>query len=201
MNDIETAALIVGGHTVGKTHGAGPADLVGPEPEAAPIEQQGLGWKSAYGTGVGGDAITSGLEGTWTPTPTLWDNSFLETLYRYEWEKTTSPAGAFQWIPKDGAATDAVPDAHDPAQRHPPVMLTTDLSLRFDEIYGPITRRWLDHPEELETEFGKAWYKLLHRDMGPIPRYLGRGSPKHKCGRTRYPQSITRSSATTRSPH
>ncbi|NLU64817.1 catalase/peroxidase HPI [Rhodococcus sp. HNM0563] len=178
MNDLETAALIVGGHTVGKTHGAGPADLVGPEPEAAPIEQQGLGWKSAYGTGVGGDAITSGLEGTWTPTPTLWDNSFLETLYRYEWEKTTSPAGAFQWIPKDGAATDAVPDAHDPSKRHPPVMLTTDLSLRFDEIYGPITRRWLDHPEELETEFGKAWYKLLHRDMGPITRYLGPRIPE-----------------------
>ncbi|MGN5240273.1 catalase/peroxidase HPI [Rhodococcus sp. SJ-3] len=178
MNDIETAALIVGGHTVGKTHGAGPADLVGPEPEAAPIEQQGLGWKNAYGTGVGGDAITSGLEGTWTPTPTTWDNSFLDTLYRYEWEKTTSPAGAFQWIPKDGAAADAVPDAHDPSKRHPPVMLTTDLSLRFDEIYGPITRRWLDHPEELEAEFGKAWYKLLHRDMGPITRYLGPRIPE-----------------------
>ncbi|MGX6512624.1 catalase/peroxidase HPI [Rhodococcus sp. SJ-2] len=178
MNDIETAALIVGGHTVGKTHGAGPADLVGPEPEAAPVEQQGLGWKNAYGTGVGGDAITSGLEGTWTPTPTSWDNSFLDTLYRYEWEKTTSPAGAFQWIPKDGAAADAVPDAHDPSKRHPPVMLTTDLSLRFDEIYGPITRRWLDHPEELEAEFGKAWYKLLHRDMGPITRYLGPRIPE-----------------------
>ena len=178
MNDVETAALIVGGHTVGKTHGAGPADLVGPEPEAAPVEQQGLGWKSAYGTGVGGDAITSGLEGTWTPTPTTWDNSFLETLYGYEWEQTTSPAGAFQWIPKDGAAADAVPDAHDPSKRHPPVMLTTDLSLRFDEIYGPITRRWLDHPEELEVEFGKAWYKLLHRDMGPITRYLGPWVPE-----------------------
>lgn len=178
MNDVETAALIVGGHTVGKTHGAGPADLVGPEPEAAPIEQQGLGWKSAYGTGVGGDAITSGLEGTWTPTPTTWDNSFLETLYGYEWEQTTSPAGAYQWIPRDGAGADAVPDAHDPSKRHPPVMLTTDLSLRVDEIYGPITRRWLDHPEELEVEFGKAWYKLLHRDMGPITRYLGPWIPE-----------------------
>ncbi|MFD6856947.1 catalase/peroxidase HPI [Rhodococcus sp. NPDC060090] len=178
MNDVETAALIVGGHTVGKTHGAGPADLVGPEPEAAPVEQQGLGWKSSYGTGVGAHAITSGLEGTWTPTPTTWDNSFLDTLYGYEWEQTTSPAGAYQWIPKDGAAADAVPDAHDPSKRHPPVMLTTDLSLRFDEIYGPITRRWLDHPEELEVEFGKAWYKLLHRDMGPITRYLGPWIPE-----------------------
>jgi catalase-peroxidase len=173
MNDVETAALIVGGHTVGKTHGAGPADLVGPEPEAAPIEQQGLGWKSSFGTGVGGDAITSGLEGTWTPTPTRWDNSFLETLYGYEWEKTKSPAGAWQYIPKDGAGAGTVLDAHDPSKSHSPVMLTTDLSLRLDPVYGPITRRWLDHPEELADEFAKAWYKLLHRDMGPVSRYLG----------------------------
>ncbi|MFC9790875.1 catalase/peroxidase HPI [Rhodococcus sp. NPDC127528] len=178
MNDVETAALIVGGHTVGKTHGAGPADLVGPEPEAAPIEQQGLGWKSSFGTGVGGDAITSGLEGTWTPTPTRWDNSFLETLYGYEWEKTKSPAGAWQYIPKDGTGAGTVRDAHDPSKSHSPVMLTTDLSLRLDPVYGPITRRWLDHPEELAEEFAKAWYKLLHRDMGPVSRYLGPWVPE-----------------------
>ncbi|MFZ2177248.1 MAG: catalase/peroxidase HPI [Rhodococcus sp. (in: high G+C Gram-positive bacteria)] len=178
MNDVETAALIVGGHTIGKTHGAATADHVGPEPEAAPIEQQGLGWKNSFGTGVGKDAITSGLEGAWTPTPKEWDNSFLETLYGFEWEKTKSPAGAWQWIPKDGAGSDAVPDAHDPSKRHSPVMLTTDLSLRFDPTYGPITRRWLDHPEELEAEFGKAWYKLLHRDMGPVSRYLGPWIPE-----------------------
>ncbi|MCK8673641.1 catalase/peroxidase HPI [Rhodococcus sp. HM1] len=178
MNDVETAALIVGGHTVGKTHGAAPADHVGPEPEAAPLEQQGLGWKNTHGTGVGGDAITSGLEGIWTPTPTKWDNSFLETLYGFEWEKTKSPAGAWQWVPKDGAGADLVPDAHDPSKRHAPTMLTTDLSLRFDPIYGPITRRWLDHPEELNEEFAKAWYKLLHRDMGPVSRYLGPWVPE-----------------------
>ncbi|WP_420753467.1 catalase/peroxidase HPI [Rhodococcus sp. O3] len=178
MNDIETAALIVGGHTVGKTHGAAPADHVGPEPEAAPLEQQGLGWKNTHGTGVGADAITSGLEGIWTPTPTKWDNSFLETLYGFEWEKTQSPAGAWQWVPKDGAGADLVPDAHDPSKKHAPTMLTTDLSLRFDPIYGPITRRWLDHPEELNEEFAKAWYKLLHRDMGPVSRYLGPWVPE-----------------------
>ncbi|MFQ6331110.1 catalase/peroxidase HPI [Nocardia sp. CWNU-33] len=173
MNDVETAALIVGGHTFGKTHGAGDADLVGPEPEAAPLEEQGLGWKSSFGTGVGKDAITSGLEGTWTPTPTKWDNSFLETLYGYEWEKTKSPAGAWQYIPKDGAGAGTVADAHDPSKSHTPVMLTTDLSLRVDPVYEQITRRWLDHPEELADEFAKAWYKLTHRDMGPIVRYLG----------------------------
>ncbi|MFL1595970.1 catalase/peroxidase HPI [Rhodococcus ruber] len=178
MNDVETAALIAGGHTIGKTHGAATADHVGPEPEAAPIEQMGLGWKNSYGTGVGGDAITSGLEGAWTPTPRQWDNTYLETLYGYEWEKTKSPAGAWQWIPKDGAAADAVPDAHDPSKRHTPVMLTTDLSLRFDPIYGPITRRWLDNPKEFEEEFAKAWYKLLHRDMGPVTRYLGPWVPE-----------------------
>lgn len=178
MNDIETAALIAGGHTIGKTHGAATADHVGPEPEAAPIEQMGLGWKNSYGTGVGGDAITSGLEGAWTPTPRQWDNTYLETLYGYEWEKTKSPAGAWQWIPKDGAAAAAVPDAHDASKRHTPVMLTTDLSLRFDPIYGPITRRWLDNPKEFEEEFAKAWYKLLHRDMGPVTRYLGPWVPE-----------------------
>ncbi|MGW5516380.1 catalase/peroxidase HPI [Nocardia africana] len=173
MNDVETAALIVGGHTFGKTHGAGPADNVGPEPEAAPLEQMGLGWKSSFGTGVGKDAITSGIEVTWTPTPTRWDNSFLETLYGYEWEQTKSPAGAWQWVPKDGAGAGTVPDAHDPSKTQAPAMLTTDLSLRMDPIYGPITRRWLDHPEELAEEFAKAWYKLIHRDMGPKSRYLG----------------------------
>ncbi|MEV2223528.1 catalase/peroxidase HPI [Nocardia vinacea] len=178
MNDIETAALIVGGHTFGKTHGAGDAGLVGPEPEAAPLEEQGLGWKNAFGTGVGKDAITSGLEGTWTPTPTKWDNSFLETLYGYEWELTKSPAGANQWIPKDGAGAGTVVDAHDPSKSHTPVMLTTDLSLRIDPIYEQITRRWLEHPEELTEEFGKAWYKLTHRDMGPKVLYLGPEVPE-----------------------
>ncbi|MEU2000974.1 catalase/peroxidase HPI [Rhodococcus sp. NPDC019627] len=173
MNDVETAALIVGGHTFGKTHGAGPADHVGPEPEAAPLEEQGLGWKSSFGTGKGKDAITSGLEVTWTPTPTTWDNSFLETLYGYEWELSTSPAGANQWIAKDGAGTGTVPDAFDSSVRHAPTMLTTDLSLRIDPAYERITRRWLDHPEELADEFAKAWYKLTHRDMGPVARYLG----------------------------
>jgi catalase-peroxidase len=171
MNDVETAALIVGGHTVGKTHGAGDADLVGPEPEAAPIEQQGLGWKSAYGSGVGKDAITSGIEVVWTATPTKWDNSYLETLYKYEWELTKSPAGAWQYTAKD--AQRDVPDPFDPSAKRLPTMLVTDVSLREDPIYGKITRRWLDHPEELEEEFAKAWYKLLHRDMGPVSRYLG----------------------------
>jgi catalase-peroxidase len=171
MNDVETAALIVGGHTVGKTHGAGNADLVGPEPEAAPIEQQGLGWKSSFGSGVGRDAIGSGLEVVWTPTPTKWDNTFLETLYGYEWELTKSPADCWQYTAKDAEAI--IPDPADPSVKRLPTMLTTDLSLRFDPIYGPITRRWLDHPEELEQEFAKAWYKLLHRDMGPLSRYLG----------------------------
>jgi len=170
MNDEETAALIAGGHTFGKTHGAGPESAVGPDPEAAPIEQQGLGWKSSYGTGTGGDAITSGLEVTWTPTPITWDNSFLETLYGYEWELTRSPAGAHQWQPKDGAGAGTVPDAHDPSKRRPPTMLTTDLSLRIDPVYERITRRWLEHPEELADAFARAWFKLTHRDMGPIAR-------------------------------
>lgn len=173
MNDVETAALIVGGHTFGKTHGAGPADLVGPEPEAAPLEEQGLGWKSSFGTGVGKDAITSGLEVVWTPTPTTWDNTFLETLYGYEWELTKSPAGANQWVAKDGAGAGTIPDPFDPSVRRAPTMLTTDLSLRIDPVYEEVTRRWLDHPGELADEFAKAWYKLTHRDMGPIARYVG----------------------------
>ncbi|MEN0139332.1 MAG: catalase/peroxidase HPI, partial [Rhodococcus sp. (in: high G+C Gram-positive bacteria)] len=173
MNDIETAALIVGGHTFGKNHGAGPADLVGPEPEAAPIEQQGLGWTSSFGTGKGGDTISSGLEGAWTPTPRTWDNSFVETLYGYEWELTKSPAGAWQWIPQGGAGADTVPDAHDSSKTHAPVMLTTDIAMRVDPAYERITRRWLDHPDELADEFARAWYKLTHRDMGPAVRYLG----------------------------
>ncbi|ADP80057.1 catalase/peroxidase HPI [Pseudofrankia inefficax] len=173
MDDEETVALIAGGHTFGKTHGAGPADNVGPEPEGAPIEQQGLGWKNAYGTGKGGDAITSGLEGTWTPTPTMWDNSFFETLFGYEWELFDSPAGAHQWRPKEGAGADAVPDAHDPAKRHAPTMLTTDLALRFDPIYEPISRRFKDNPDAFADAFARAWFKLTHRDMGPVARYLG----------------------------
>ncbi|MBD0673195.1 catalase/peroxidase HPI [Streptomyces sp. CBMA156] len=173
MNDEETVALIAGGHTFGKTHGAGPADNVGPAPEDAPIEQQGLGWKSAFGTGVGGDAITSGLEGTWTPTPITWDNSFFETLFGYEWELTKSPAGAHQWKPKDGGGEGTVPDAHDPGKRHVPIMLTTDLSLRLDPVYEPISRRFLENPEEFADAFARAWYKLTHRDMGPVVRYLG----------------------------
>ena len=172
MNDIETAALIVGGHTFGKTHGNGDAELVGPEPEAAPIELQGLGWKNPQGTGVGKDAITSGLEVIWTHTPTKWDNSFLEILYGNEWELFKSPAGANQWRPKDGGWANTVPDAFGPGKTHPS-MLTTDLALRTDPIYERITRRWLDHPEELAQEFAKAWFKLLHRDMGPVVRYLG----------------------------
>ena len=172
MNDIETAALIVGGHTFGKTHGAGDADLVGPEPEAAPLDEQGLGWKSSYGTGVGKDAITSGLEVIWTHTPTKWDNSFLEILYGNEWELTKSPAGANQWKPKDNGWANSVPEAFGTGKTHPS-MLTTDLSMRVDPIYERITRRWLEHPEELAEEFAKAWFKLLHRDMGPVVRYLG----------------------------
>lgn len=172
MNDEETAALIVGGHSFGKTHGAGDADLVGPEPEAAPIEQQGLGWKSSYGSGKGKDAITSGIEVVWTPTPTKWDNSFLETLYGYEWELTKSPAGAWQYTAKDGAGAGTIPDPFGGPGRAP-TMLVTDIALRESPIYRDITRRWLDHPEELADAFAKSWYKLLHRDMGPISRYLG----------------------------
>ena len=172
MNDIETAALIVGGHTFGKTHGVGDPGLVGREPEAAPIEQQGLGWKNSNGTGVGKDAATSGLEVIWTHTPTKWDNSYLEILYGNEWELTTSPAGAHQWKPKDDGWANSVPEAFGSGKTHPS-MLTTDLSMRLDPIYEKITRRWLDHPEELGDEFARAWFKLIHRDMGPVTRYLG----------------------------
>lgn len=173
MNDEETVALIAGGHTFGKTHGAGPASHVGPEPEAAGLEEQGLGWKSSFGTGVGGDAITSGLEVIWTTTPTRWSNDFFDHLFGYEWELTTSPAGAHQWRPKAGAGADSVPDPHDPNKRRTPSMLTTDLSLRFDPAYEAISRRFHEHPEQLAEAFSRAWFKLTHRDMGPRARYLG----------------------------
>ena len=174
MDDEETVALIAGGHTFGKTHGAADADrYVGREPEGASLEEQGLGWKNAYGTGKGGDTITSGLEGAWTPTPITWDNSYFETLFAYDWDLVKSPAGAWQWVPTDPAAADAVADAHDPTKRNPPVMLTTDLALRMDPIYGPISRRFLEHPEEFADAFARAWFKLTHRDMGPVSRYLG----------------------------
>jgi catalase-peroxidase len=173
MNDEETVALIAGGHTFGKTHGAGPANRVGPEPEAAPLEAQGLGWHSSHGSGRGGDTITSGLEGAWTPTPVTWDNSFFEILFRYDWDLTRSPAGAWQWVPTDPAAKGTVPDAHDLSKRHAPVMLTTDLALRMDPAYERISRRFHAHPDEFAAAFARAWYKLTHRDMGPISRYLG----------------------------
>src|SRR5580692_3198917 len=173
MNDEETVALIAGGHTFGKTHGAGPADSVGPDPEAAPMEQQGLGWKSTYGTGKGADAITSGLEVTWTSTPITWDNSFFENLFGYEWELTQSPAGAHQWQPKDGAGAGTVPGPQDPSDRRPPTMLTTDLSLRFDPIYEPISRHFMENLDEFADAFARAWFKLTHRDMGPVVLYLG----------------------------
>ncbi|ROM15519.1 catalase/peroxidase HPI [Pseudomonas protegens] len=173
MDDEETVALIAGGHTFGKTHGAGPASHVGPEPEAAGLEEQGLGWNSSFGTGVGGDAITSGLEVIWTTTPTRWSNDFFDHLFGFEWELTTSPAGAHQWRPKAGAGADSVPDPHDPNKRRTPSMLTTDLSLRFDPAYEAISRRFHQHPEQLAEAFSRAWFKLTHRDMGPRARYLG----------------------------
>ena len=174
MNDEETVALIAGGHTFGKTHGAAdPEKYLGPEPEGAPLEEQGLGWKSSYGTGKGADAITSGLEGTWTPTPTRWDNSFFETLFGYEWDLELSPAGLWQWIPRDGGGAGTVPDAHDPSKTHAPTILTTDLALRFDPVYEPISRRFLENPDQLADAFARVWFKLTHLDMGPIQRYLG----------------------------
>ncbi|MEO3761955.1 catalase/peroxidase HPI [Streptomyces sp. B5E4] len=173
MNDEETVALIAGGHTFGKTHGNGPADAVGPAPEGAPVEAMGLGWISSHASGKGGDAITSGLEGIWTDTPTTWDNSFFEILFGYEWELFKSPAGANQWRPKDGAGAGTVPDAHDPSKRHAPTMLTTDLSLRVDPSYEQISRRFKDNPAEFADAFARAWFKLTHRDMGPKVRYLG----------------------------
>ncbi|MFD3466157.1 catalase/peroxidase HPI [Streptomyces sp. NPDC058682] len=178
MNDEETVALIVGGHTFGKCHGAVGPDYIGPEPEACPIEQQGIGWKNTYGTGSGADALTSGLEGAWTTEPTTWDNGYLDNLFRYEWELTTSPAGAQQWTPKDPAAQGTVPDAHDPSKRHAPMMLTTDLALRMDPVYAPIAKGFHENPDRLADAFGKAWYKLLHRDMGPVSRYLGPWIPE-----------------------
>ena len=174
MNDEETVALIAGGHTFGKTHGAADADQhVGPEPEGAAIAEQGLGWKNTFGSGKAGDTISSGLEGAWTPTPVTWDNSFFKTLFGYEWNLTKSPAGAYQWVPTDPGAADTVPDAHDPSKKHTPVMLTTDLALRMDPIYEPISRRFLENPDQFADAFARAWYKLTHRDMGPISRYLG----------------------------
>jgi catalase-peroxidase len=178
MNDEETIALIAGGHTFGKCHGAGDPELVGPEPEGCPVEHQQLGWPNAFGSGRGRHAITSGLEGAWTPTPTTWDNSYFETLFGHEWELTTSPAGAHQWKPKDGASADAVPDAHDPSVRHAPMMLTSDIALRVDPIYEPIARRFMENPDQLADAFAKAWYKLLHRDMGPVSKYLGPWVPE-----------------------
>ncbi|GAA3865636.1 catalase/peroxidase HPI [Streptomyces lacrimifluminis] len=173
MNDEETVALIAGGHTFGKTHGNGPADAVGPDPEAAPIEQQGFGWKSTHGSGKGGDAITSGLEVTWTSTPTQWSNGFFKNLFEYDYELTHSPAGAQQWVAKDGAGAGTIPDAHDASKSKPPMMLTTDLSLRFDPAYAEISRRFYENPDQFADAFARAWYKLTHRDLGPVVRYLG----------------------------
>ena len=173
MNDEETVALIAGGHSFGKTHGAGDAALVGPEPEGASIQEQGLGWTSSFGSGKGGDTITSGLEGAWTPTPIKWDNSFFDVLFGYDWDLVKSPAGAWQWVPTNPAAATTVPDAHDPTKRHAPVMLTTDLALRMDPIYGPISKRFHENPDQFADAFARAWYKLTHRDMGPRVRYLG----------------------------
>ena len=173
MNDEETVALTAGGHTFGKCHGAGDAAHVGPEPEAASIVDQGLGWKSTFKSGIGVDAITSGIEGAWTPTPTQWDNSYLETLFKYDWEVVKSPAGAWQWVPKNGAGADTVPDAFDPSKRHAPIMTTADMSMKMDPIYEPIARRYRDNPDEFAEAFAKAWFKLTHRDMGPKSRYLG----------------------------
>ncbi|WP_139670204.1 catalase/peroxidase HPI [Pseudomonas sp. F16(2018)] len=180
MNDEETVALIAGGHAFGKTHGAGPADNVGAEPEAAGLELQGLGWSNKFGTGKGGDTITSGLEVTWTSTPTKWSNEYLNNLFNFEWELTKSPAGAHQWRPKDGKGAGTVPDAHDPGKKHAPSMLTSDLALRFDPIYEPIARRFKDNPDQLADAFARAWYKLIHRDMGPLARYLGPEMPNEE---------------------
>ncbi len=181
MNDYETVALIAGGHTFGKTHGAAdPGEFVGREPAGAAIEEQGLGWKNTFGSGNGDSTITSGLEGAWTQSPTKWSNNFFENLFGYEWELTKSPAGAFQWKPKDNAGADTVPDAHDPSKRHAPFMLTTDLALRMDPIYEPISRHFYENPDELADAFARAWFKLTHRDMGPLSRYLGPEVPKEE---------------------
>ena len=173
MDDEETVALVAGGHTFGKCHGAGSAEHLGPEPEAAGIEEQGLGWKNSMGSGKGGDTITSGIEGAWNPTPVKWDNSYLETLFKYDWDLVKSPAGAWQWVPTDPDAQDTVPDAHDPSKRHAPMMTTADLALKMDPIYKPIAKRFLENPDEFADAFARAWFKLTHRDMGPVSRYLG----------------------------
>jgi catalase-peroxidase len=178
MNDEETVALIAGGHTFGKCHGAGDPELVGVEPEGCPVEHQGIGWNSSFGSGVGADAITSGLEGAWTNEPTKWDNGYFDNLFAYDYELTTSPAGAHQWTPKDAAAQGTVPDAHDPSKRHAPMMLTTDLALKLDPIYAPIAKRFHENPDQFAEAFAKAWYKLLHRDMGPVSRFLGPWVPE-----------------------
>jgi catalase-peroxidase len=178
MNDEETVALIVGGHTVGKCHGAVSPEYIGPEPEACPVEHQGLGWKNSFGTGHGVHTLTSGLEGAWTNHPTTWDNGYLDNLFAYDWELTESPAGAKQWTPRNPEARDTVPDAHDPSRRHAPIMLTSDLALRMDPVYGPIAKRFHENPDQLADAFAKAWYKLLHRDMGPVSRYLGPWVPE-----------------------
>ncbi|NMF85867.1 catalase/peroxidase HPI [Nodosilinea sp. P-1105] len=178
MNDEETVALTIGGHTFGKCHGAGDAALVGPEPEGASIEDQGLGWRNSFGTGIGAHTTTSGIEGAWTTNPVKWDNNYLENLFGYEWEVVKSPAGAYQWQPKDGAGADTVPDAHDPSKRHAPMMTTADMAMKMDPIYEPIARRFMEHPEELDLAFAKAWFKLTHRDMGPRDRYLGPEVPE-----------------------
>ena len=180
MNDEETVALIAGGHAFGKTHGAGPADNVGPEPEAAPLEQQGFGWKNSFGTGVGKDAITSGLEVTWTSTPTQWSNEYFENMFRYDWELTKSPAGAHQWTPKNGGGAGTIPDPFDASKRRAPTMLTSDLALRFDPAYEKISRRFLENPDQLADAFARAWFKLTHRDMGPLARYLGPDVPSEE---------------------
>ncbi|MEV7612534.1 catalase/peroxidase HPI [Streptomyces sp. NPDC089799] len=189
MNDEETVALIVGGHTFGKCHGAVNADYVGPEPEACPLEEQGFGWRNTYGSGKGVDTLTSGLEGAWTNEPTKWDNGYLDNLFAYEWELTSSPAGAHQWTPKEAAAQGTVPDAHDASKRHAPMMLTTDLALRLDPVYGPISKRFHENPEALADAFARAWYKLLHRDMGPVSRYLGPWVPEPQLWQDPVPQA------------
>ncbi|MEY3731623.1 MAG: catalase/peroxidase [Pseudomonadota bacterium] len=180
MNDEETVALVAGGHTFGKCHGAGPASNVGPEPEAAPMEQMGFGWKNSFGTGMGGDAITSGIEGAWTTNPTKWDNNYFENLLNHEWVLTKSPAGANQWIPANGALADAVPDAHDPTKRHAPIMTTADMAMKLDPAYGKISRSFLENPDKFADAFARAWFKLTHRDMGPKVRYLGTDVPKEE---------------------
>src|SRR5207248_5704739 len=178
MNDEETAALIIGGHTFGKAHGAVGENYIGPDPEAAPLEEQGLGGRNTFRTGAGDDTVTSGIEGAWTNEPTKWDNGFLDNLYNYDWELTTSPAGKHQWKPTNPEAEGTVPDAHDPSKRHAPMMLTTDLALKLDATYGPISKRFYENPDQLADAFAKAWYKLIHRDMGPVSRLLGPWVPE-----------------------